>query len=135
MMRAGNSVILCARQRTGSTPVFDDFLNVIGQERRDSELLYNRGVNIIGVPGIPSGHSVTKPKNALDDPRPARAPHSVSLECDLCRPLRLDCRRTVIYTCITAEWPVTHQECGRAPIVSSQMSQHWLDRQLTSPLG
>jgi LPS sulfotransferase NodH len=41
-MRAGNSVILCASQRTGSTLVFDDFLNLIGQQRRDSEILYNK---------------------------------------------------------------------------------------------
>jgi LPS sulfotransferase NodH len=41
-MQAGKSVILCASQRTGSTLVFDDFLNVLGLERKNSEILYDR---------------------------------------------------------------------------------------------
>jgi trehalose 2-sulfotransferase len=42
MMRAGKCVILCATQRTGSTLVFDDLLNVVAVERKDSEILYSR---------------------------------------------------------------------------------------------
>lgn len=41
-MHAGKSVIFCATQRTGSTLVFDDFLNVVGSGRLNSEILYER---------------------------------------------------------------------------------------------
>ena len=41
-MQAGKSVILCASQRTGSTLVFDDFLNVAGCKRTNGEILYRR---------------------------------------------------------------------------------------------
>jgi LPS sulfotransferase NodH len=41
-MQAGKSVIFCATQRTGSTLVFDDFLNVVGSPRLNSEILYER---------------------------------------------------------------------------------------------
>ncbi|HUD65113.1 MAG TPA: Stf0 family sulfotransferase [Candidatus Sulfotelmatobacter sp.] len=41
-MHAGKAVIFCATQRTGSTLVFDDFLNVVGSGRLNSEILYER---------------------------------------------------------------------------------------------
>jgi len=41
-MQAGKSVIFCATQRTGSTLVIDDFLNVVGSPRLNSEILYER---------------------------------------------------------------------------------------------
>ncbi len=41
-MQAGKSVILCASQRTGSSLIFDDLLNVAGCKRTASELLYER---------------------------------------------------------------------------------------------
>jgi LPS sulfotransferase NodH len=39
---AGNAIIMCATQRTGSTMVFDDLLNVMGCEPRNAEWLYER---------------------------------------------------------------------------------------------
>ncbi len=41
-MDARKSVIFCATQRTGSTLVFDDLLNVAGYNRSNSELLYHK---------------------------------------------------------------------------------------------
>lgn len=41
-MRADKCVVFCATQRTGSTLVFDDFLNVVGSPRKGSEILYRR---------------------------------------------------------------------------------------------
>jgi LPS sulfotransferase NodH len=41
-MQAGKSVIFCATQRTGSTLVLDDFLNVVGSVRLNSEILYEQ---------------------------------------------------------------------------------------------
>jgi LPS sulfotransferase NodH len=41
-MHAGKSVIFCATQRTGSTLVLDDFLNVVGCQRANGEFLYRR---------------------------------------------------------------------------------------------
>src|SRR5262245_3476060 len=39
-MPSGKCIILCATQRTGSSMVFDDLLNVLGSGRADGELLY-----------------------------------------------------------------------------------------------
>lgn len=39
-MPAGKCIVLCATQRTGSSMVFDDLLNVLGHGRADGELLY-----------------------------------------------------------------------------------------------
>jgi LPS sulfotransferase NodH len=39
-VQAGNCILFCASQRTGSTMVFDDLLNVMGYPPRDSERLY-----------------------------------------------------------------------------------------------
>lgn len=39
-MSAGNCIMLCATQRTGSSMIFDDLLNLLGHSRADGELLY-----------------------------------------------------------------------------------------------
>src|ERR1700733_2331436 len=41
-MRAGKSLIFCASQRTGSTMVVDDLLNIVGYEPGATEVLYDR---------------------------------------------------------------------------------------------
>ena len=39
-MQSDKCIVFCATQRTGSTLIFDDFLNVIGSTRRNPEVLY-----------------------------------------------------------------------------------------------
>jgi LPS sulfotransferase NodH len=60
-MRAGRSLIICASQRTGSTLIFDDLLNVVGCEAANAEILYDRIVlNRTARPWIEVWNEVSK---------------------------------------------------------------------------
>jgi LPS sulfotransferase NodH len=59
-MQVGKSVIFCATQRTGSTLIVDDFLNVVGHKRVISEILYHKTMGETGGPWSKTWDEVSK---------------------------------------------------------------------------